>query len=282
MEQKPLIGMSINGVELDHRFFKALELISRTCSQRKSAEKMGITPQVLNRRILNVENRLGFKLVKSSGAGSELTSKGSEILREYHKYQNILEKDSRILIAGGYISSGLLCTLLKAYGLNAALYTCSDEEAFYLSKKCRLDLLALDDPIIAFRNDLDFIPIAYDHLSLVPEHGIKDIQDLDGAQFVAVKNSSQRLAWRTLKENGINFEIVYKVESPYDAFKIVKENPNLYTFLNASKFPGDDILKNDTRHVISVIFFDDRIKDFVDFILNEGQLIIQKEGFERI
>ncbi|MDI9624327.1 MAG: LysR family transcriptional regulator [Methanothermobacter sp.] len=282
MKEKPIIGISIDGVELDYKLLEMLEWVSRTCSQRKAAKKIGITVQVFNRRILKCEDKLGFKLVKSSKSGSELTPEGAKILKKYHEYKNLLEESERILIAAGYISSQLMMALIEAYKLEAALYTCSDDEAFHLSKKCRLDLIALDDPLIAFRNNLDFIPIAYDHLALIPGDKIQKINELNNAKFVGVENSSQRLAWRILREKGIKFKITKKVKSPFQAFQIVQENPKLYTFLNASKFPGNDILKNETRHVISIIPFNERISDFIDFIFNKGQSIIQKEGFERI
>ncbi|BAW30745.1 MAG TPA: LysR family transcriptional regulator [Methanothermobacter sp.] len=282
MKEKPLVGILIDGIELDHKLLEMLELVSRTCSQRRAAKKIGITPQVFNRRILKFEDKLGFKLIKSGKSGSELTPEGAEILRRYHEYQNLLEKGDKILIAAGYISSQLIGALLESYGLDAALYTCSDYEAFHLSKKCRLDLITLDDPLIAFRNNLDFIPIAYDHLALIPDAKIEGIHELDNAKFVAVENSSQRLAWRILRENGIKFKIVQRVKSPFQAFQIIKETPNLYTFLNASKFPGNNILKEETRHVISIIPFHERVKDFIEFIFSEGQTIIKKEGFERL
>ncbi|BDH80183.1 transcriptional regulator [Methanothermobacter tenebrarum] len=282
MKEKPIIGISIDGVELDHKLLQMLEWISRTCSQRKAAKKVGITVQVFNRRILKFEDKLGFKLVKSSKSGSELTPEGARTLKKYHEYRNLLKESERILIAAGYISSQLIRALIEAYGLDAALYTCSDDEAFHLSKKCRLDLIALDDPLIAFRNNLDFIPIAYDHLTLIPGDKIQNIKELNNANFVAVENSSQRLAWRILRENSIKFKITKKVKSPFEAFQIVQDNPKLYTFLNASKFPGNNILKDETRHVISIIPFNERIKDFIDFISNKGQSTIQKEGFEKI
>jgi len=282
MKEKPLVGILIDGIELDHKLLEMLEWVSRTCSQRRAARKIGITPQVFNRRILKFEDKLGFKLIKSGKSGSELTPEGARILKRYHEYRDLLKKDDKILIAAGYISSQLIGALFEAYGSDIALYTSSDNEAFHLSKKCRLDLIALDDPLIAFRNNLDFIPIAYDHLALIPGDRIKDIHELNNAKFVAVENSSQRLVWRILRENGIKFRIVQRVKSPFQAFQIVKKTPNLYTFLNASKFPGNNILKEETRHVISIIPFHERVKDFIDFISKNGQKIILKEGFERL
>lgn len=71
------------------------------------------------------------------------------------------------------------------------------------------------------------------------------------------------------------------MRSPYDAFFFAKEKEDFYTFLNASKFQGSNLLKNETRHVISIIPIKEKreIKRFIDFILGEGQKIVEKEGF---
>ncbi|MBC7119903.1 MAG: LysR family transcriptional regulator, partial [Methanobacteriaceae archaeon] len=38
MKEKPIVGISIDGVELDHRLLEMLEWVSRTCSQRSAAK----------------------------------------------------------------------------------------------------------------------------------------------------------------------------------------------------------------------------------------------------
>jgi ABC-type molybdate transport system substrate-binding protein len=49
---------------------------------------------------------------------------------------------------------------------------------------------------------------------------------------------------------------------------------------------GSDILKTDTRHIISSVICnrdDKRIKNFLDFILTyKGQKIVENNGFESI
>ena len=54
------------------------------------------------------------------------------------------------------------------------------------------------------------------------------------------------------------------------------------SFLNASYFKGNEILKFDTRHVISLIKVNEdkeEIDDFINFLLNEGQTAIKNQGF---
>lgn len=287
MKFNPLLGMEINGHSFSYKFFQTLQLISQTWSQRKAAKELGISAPVLNRRILESEAKLGFKLVESTGAGSELTIQGLEILEMHRRYLTKMEAGKKPVICGGHISSGLLATLAHEFGLDAVIYGSDDESSFYLAQKELLDILALDDPLIAFQRDLDFTPIAFDHLVLVSSPGdeIIELEELINSQFIAVSSSSQRLAWKTLQDRKIPFEVIKEVKSPYEAYKLVENGDNIHTFLNASFFSGSDILKEETTHVISLVRYGDfnpEIEAFIEFILGPGQRIVEKQGFKSL
>jgi ABC-type molybdate transport system substrate-binding protein len=52
--------------------------------------------------------------------------------------------------------------------------------------------------------------------------------------------------------------------------------------LNASYFKGNDLLKYDTQHVISVIKVNEdkaEVDEYVRFLINEGQRLIEQQGF---
>jgi len=287
MEDNPKLGLVINGHTLSYRFFEALECISQTWSQRKAAKMLGISHAVLNRRIKDTEEKLDTTLVETTGAGSELTDYAIKLLEKHRKYMSRMREREKIIICGGYISSRLLEVLALEYGLDAMIYSTDDESAIYLADMDMIDLLTLDDPIHAFRRDLDFIPIAYDHLVLVSGDNSlsNDLNELKGRKFVEVMNSSQRLAWNTLDKEGIKYKIVKSVRSPYTALKIVEKHEEFNTFLNGSLFAGSNIIKDETKHIISLVMVNEQkkiIKDFLEYILNEGQKIVEKSGFERI
>jgi len=281
MDMKPLPGMEINGHRFDHRFFETLRVIGETFSQRRAARILGVSPQVLNRRVLRAESLLGVKLVRSSGAGSELTPEAIEILGAYMRQIRILEGSGPPMIAAGYISSNLVEAAIEFLGLSASLFSCSDEDSFHLAERSMLDALFLDDPLQAYRRDLDFVPIAYDHLVLVGR-SVNDIRELDGSSFVGVSGSAQRLAWEVLSEAGVEFEVVKKVRSPYHAYRIVMNDQGLSTFLNASQFRGSDILRTETRHVISAVKCRDGkgVHELLEFLTGEGQALVAEAGFE--
>ena len=281
---KPEIGIEIDGISFNYKFFETLESLSKTYSQRKTAKELKVSHSVLNRRVKNAEDKLGEKLVVTVGSGSELSPKGYELLDIYYKYKNRLEDREEIIIAGGHIITGLLQAISYDLPFETLIYSSDDESAYELAKQNLVDILALDDPLLAFENDLNFTAIAYDHLVLISPNGkeIERIEDLEGLKFIGVKGSAQRLAWNTLRQENINFTIEREVKSQFDAFKIVRNSEEYYTFLNASYFNGNEILKNETRHVISLVQIDDTKEDIynlIEYLLFDGQTKIGEQGF---
>ena len=286
LESKGLISLDIDGTIYDYKLYQSLESLSRTKSQRQSAKELNISHTVFNRRLLKAEEKLGCKITEKVGNGTILTRNGLELLEEFQKYQIRIEKTSNINIVGGHISSGLLETIKTPFNTN--IYSSSDRDAFELAKRGAVDILTLDDPLIAYERDIDFTPIAYDYLVLISSPNceeVKSINDLNGLDFVNVTGSVQRLAWNTLKHYDIDYNITHKVNSQFDAFKLVKNSENLHCFLNASYFKGNELLKFDTRHVISVIKVSedkDEVDEFIEYLLNEGQTEIKNQGFTPI
>ena len=288
MEYKAKVSIIIDGNTYSYRLFEALKMVSKTYSQRRAAKKIGISHAVLNRRIKDGEDKLGFKLVFSTGAGSILTEEALGLLKKYEKYAKRLKKREKIVICGGYASSRLMETLSTEYGLEAAVYKTGDKNALYLASLDMVDILMLDDPLYALIGNLDFTPVAYDYLVLISSKNrkINTIDNLKGKNFIEIEDSPQRLAWNTLDDKGIPYKLKNGFKSPYDAFKFIKDNPGYYTFINHSLEEGSEVIKDDTRHIISFINCngeDKRINDFLDFILTfKGQKIVEKCGFERV
>ena len=287
MEYKPKLSLIINEHTLNYKFFEALNCVAQTWSQREASKKIGVSHTVLNRRIKDAEHKLGSKLVYTTGAGSELTESGFEILQRYNKLMNRLEKREIPVLCGGYISAGIMEALTMEYGLNVIIYQTDDESALHLADMDMIDILTLDDPVKAFMRDLDFTPIAYDHLVLVSpsDESINSVNELNGKKFVEIPGSSQRLAWNTLDNLKIDYEIVKLLKSPSEALKAVKNSEDLYTFLNNSFTNGSNVLKNETKHLISMVLLnqdDERLKKSLEFILIKGRKLIKELGFERI
>jgi molybdenum-dependent DNA-binding transcriptional regulator ModE len=287
MKYNPKLNMIIDGNEFSYKIFDTLKCVSKTWSQREAAKRLEISHSVLNRRIKKSEEKLGFRLIETTGAGSGLTENGLKILKTYEKYINRLEDRKKPVICGGHISTGLMEVLAEEFSLDATIYRTDDQSALELARKDMVDILTLDDPVRAFMYDLDFTPVAYDYLVLVSNKydPINSVDDLNGKNFVEIPDSSQRLAWNTMDNIKIDYEIVKLVNSPYSALKAVQKSLDLYTFLNHSFTDGSSILKNDTQHLISLVLCNQEnsvLKDFVDYITSDGQEIIEEQGFMRI
>jgi DNA-binding transcriptional LysR family regulator len=282
-ESKGLISLEINGEIYDYKLYQSLDSLSRTRSQRKSAKELNISHTVFNRRLLKAEDKLGVKITQKVGNGTVLTSEGLKLLEEFRKYIIQIEKTSNINIAGGHISTGLLESIETPFNTN--IYSSNDKDAFELAKRGAVDILTLDDPLIAYERDINFMPIAYDYLVLVSNpnsKSIESISDLEGLDFVGVNGSAQRLAWNSLRHYDIEFNIAETVNSQFDAFKMVRNSENLYTFLNASYFKGNELLKYDTQHVISLVKVNEdksEVDEFIDYLLNDAQESIENQGF---
>ena len=212
------------------------------------------------------------------------------ILEKYQEYQKRLKESSIPLICGGPISTGLIDILSKQYGLETVINSVDDLSALEMAKKGLVDILLLDDPVHALMNDLDFTPIAKDHLVLVSgcdEHP-KTVQELNGSKFVEIPFSAQRLAWNTLDHLRIDYEIVELCNSPNNALKMVNAEEGLLTFLNKSYVSGittgSNLLAEDTMHIISMVLWNSnpQLEGFLEFIVSQGQNLIDKWGFERI
>ena len=281
-----LISLEIDGKIYDYKLFQSLESLVRTKSQRQSAKELNISHTVFNRRLLKAEEKLGVKITRKVGNGTLLTEEGIDLLNEFRKYQIQIEKTSSINIAGGHISSGLLESIGHPFNIN--IYSSSDKDAFELAKRGAVDILTLDDPLLAYELNIDFTPIAYDYLVLIASpdcEEIKSINDLEGLDFVNVEGSAQRLAWSSLEHYDIDYHLKNTVNSQFDAFKLVKNSENLHSFLNASYFKGNEILKFDTRHVISLIKVNEdkpEVDRYIEYLLNDGQKAIEKQGFTLI
>lgn len=285
-KSKGLISLEIDGEIYDYKLYNTLKSLSKTYSQRKSAKELGISHAVLNRRIKKAEDKLGFPIVAKIGSGSVLTKEGQGLLREFQHYYNQIAKTENITVGGGHIVSGLLESINQPYKLS--VYSSNDLNSFKLARRGAIDILALDDPLIAFERDLNFIPIGFDYLVLIANrnsHEINGINDLKNLEYVSVAGSAQRLAWNTLDHYDIPYTISKRVNSQFDAFKMVRNSDNLYSFLNASYFKGNDILKHDTRHAISLVQLNEEkeeVFDFIEFLLNDGQKEIVEQGFSSI
>ena len=283
------LNLEMDNVVYDYKLFDTLKAIKSNNSQRKAAKELGISHTVLNRRIIKAEELLSEPLVTVSNKGSTLTSFALNLLEKYELYEQRLDDDDFLVIARGFISCEFIRELAIAYQMdNIKILQTDMDTAFDLANKGFVDILGFDDPVQAYIYDLEPIPLGRDKLMLLT-HGneeFNNLYDLDGLDFVEVEGSAQRLAWTTLANNDLDFNIVKSVNSFHEAIRMVEQNENLYTFINNSiaytSLNTNDVLSRYTQHIISALNVKNSVdvESFLNFASHSAQKLTVKFGFE--
>lgn len=285
------LNLEIDDVVYDYKLFDTLKSIKSNKSQRKAAKALGISHTVLNRRIIKAESLLNQPLVTVSKRGSFLTDYAMNLLEEYELYEERLNDDAVWTVAGGFISCEFIRELAVAYQLEKIKILQTDmDTAFDLANKGFIDILGFDDPVQAYIYDLEPIPLGRDNLMLLAHENEKftDMADLNGLKFVEVNGSAQRLAWTTLANNDLDFDIVASVNSFHEAIRLVEEDENLYTFINKSisytSLNTSNVLSENTRHIISALNVKNSsdVESFLNFASHNAQKLTVKYGFEQL
>ena len=285
------LNLEIDDVVYDYKLFDTLKSIKSNKSQRKAAKALGISHTVLNRRIIKAESLLNQPLVTVSKRGSFLTYYAMNLLEEYELYEERLNDDGVWTVAGGFISCEFIRELAVAYQLEKIKILQTDmDTAFDLANKGFIDILGFDDPVQAYIYDLEPIPLGRDNLMLLAHENeqFTDMADLNGLKFVEVNGSAQRLAWTTLANNDLDFDIVTSVNSFHEAIRLVEEDENLYTFINKSisytSLNTSDVLSENTRHIISALNVKNSVdvESFLNFASHNAQKLTVKYGFEQL
>lgn len=285
------LNLEMGDVIYDYKLFDTLKSIKSNKSQRKAAKELGISHTVLNRRIIKAEELLAQPLVKVTNKGSSLTDYALNLLEEYESYEQRLNDDDVWTVAGGFVSCEFIRELAIAYQLeNIRILQTDMETAFDLANKGLVDILGFDDPVKAYIYDLEPIPLGRDNLLLLTHENetFNDITDLNGLNFVEVEDSAQRLAWTTLANNDLDFDIVSTVNSFHEAIRIVEQNENIYTFINKSmayvSLNTSSVLSEYTRHIISALNVKNNVEveSFLNFASHNAQKYTVKFGFEQL
>lgn len=283
------LNLEMDDVIYDYKLFDTLKAIKSNKSQRKAANELGISHTVLNRRIIKAEELLSEPLVLVSNRGSTLTEYALNLLEKYESYEERLNDDDFLVMAGGFISCEFIRELSIAYQLdNIKILQTDINTAFDLANKGFVDILGFDDPVQAYIYDLEPIPLGRDKLNLLAHENeeFNNINDLNALDFVEVEGSAQRLAWTTLANNDLDFNIVKTVNSFHEAIRIVEQDENLYTFINNSmsytSLNTSNVLSEYTKHIISALNVKNSVdvESFLNFASHSAQKLTVKFGFE--
>lgn len=290
MVEDKKLNYEVNDILFDYKLFDTLKAINIHKSQRKAANSLNIAHTVLNRRILQAEELLDKKLVLVSNKGSVLTDYALDILSDYELYEERLKDDDVVTISGGFVSCEFLRQLAMAYHIDVRILQTDMQSAIKLTNQGMVDILSFDDPVRAYMMNLEPVPLARDNLLLLSDkkENFNDIHDLNGLNFVEVDGSAHRLAWNTLADYDLDFDIVNVVNSFHEAIKLVEQEDSLYTFVNKSMSYRCqytyDVISKQTQHIISALNVknDTSIDKFLNYASHRAQKLTEKYGFEHI
>ncbi len=206
MAIEPQLDLLIGSVRITKHQLDILLKIQETRSQTQAAHQLGISVPVLHRYIKNLEKKLGYSLLITTPNGSRLTAEGKKIVREYRRYQKILEQPQFPIVGCTLVTQELVLKAvseLERHGYNFDVIISDDIQNRKLATLGHLDLVLFDDPqnVYEFEDKGEHFDIFEDTLVHIQR----------GSQYLKFRYGAQRIGFKYLDLKGIDYEIISRV-----------------------------------------------------------------------
>ena len=195
--------------EVTNRQLEALAAVRDRGSMKRAAASLGISTPVLHKYVKEVEARCGERVARSDSRGTKLTPFGSDLLAKVEALRLRAEDRDTIHVAGTLVSE--LCLLSAASALTQRGIECrvtisTDDENLRLMDEQRVDCVVVDDPLRAMElaDRVEGVEIGPDMLLLRKS----------GKDFVRLAFGAQRLGFRYLQQEGVEYAVVRQVFEP--------------------------------------------------------------------
>jgi len=206
------VAIRVDGVLLNPDELDLLVKLSRYRSMSRVARERGVTRSAVHKRIRNLEERLGRKLVMSSPSGSYLTKAARRIVIKYLNARAQVERDAVTVACAETVVTDVLSALGDLDGDVNVVVPPHGELARF-----EADVIIPDDPAVVFDRAEE---AAHDEPVEVRRCVLVRVGDGDG--FIEVPGSAQRLY---LTENGIREpEVTARVSYYLSAVEKVEED----------------------------------------------------------
>lgn len=228
MQFDPELWLRIRDKKVTPHQIKILSEIANTHSQTKAARNLGISVPVLHRHLKGLTAKLGLNLVQTTANGTWLTTEGRLLLRIYDRYQEMLAVQAQVSIYCTPISYELVNSMLLDFEIKGQHYRVSmndDQQnlrALYLG---RADLVIFDDPIFA----MEFEGLEDEQMITTDLFNDTLVHINKGRKYIKFKYGAQRLGFRYLEANGIEYRIIHELSD----FNYIKRSKYSY-FMNRS------------------------------------------------
>ncbi|WP_457614914.1 helix-turn-helix domain-containing protein [Methanopyrus sp.] len=175
------VAIRVNGVLLTPEELELLLKLSEHGSMSKVAEEKGVTRSAVHKRIRNLEERLGCRLVESSPLGSYLTEHGRRIVIKYVNAKARLSKTETTIACSETVVEDVLTALGKENDVDVIV------PPHEKMSRVEADVVVPDDPMVVFDRSDEAVgePVVVRRTRLVRVG--------DGGGFVEVPGSAQRI-----------------------------------------------------------------------------------------
>ena len=180
----------INGKTVTTRQIEALIAVQETGSQTSAARRLGISVPVLHKYISVIEDAAGEPVLKTTPAGSVLTSAGKEIVSVARSMGYRCEIDRSFTVCCTPVTEDIMMSVVSAAKIGEVHMIVSDDQYnIQMMREGRADLAIIDDPLYLFdAEEYQMDEIGYMGMVYVD----------NGPSFIRYKYGAQRVAFMYL------------------------------------------------------------------------------------
>lgn len=200
MDIKPAISLIVNGVPVTQRILEVLKAVYEEGSQKRAANRLGISVPVLHRYLHRMEQRTGTQLLVTSPSGTGLTREGESIVAEYSALRNRIKTGESVVVGGTIVTEELLLSALSKIDRTEKfdLVISDDERNLRDFRAGLMDLIVLDDPLFVYELEgVSWEEIADDELVHVDK----------GPNYLRFKYGAQRIGFKSLDDQRIKYKV---------------------------------------------------------------------------
>ena len=206
MRIEPVASLRVNGVNLTPHQLEVLLEVYRQGSQRKAAERLGLSTPVIHRALSQIESKAKVRLLDTSTSGTSLNEEGVKMAREYSALLERMKIGETVVVGGTILTEDLLLASLSNLDQEARydLVISDDERNLRELKAGMMDVVILDDPLYAYETEgAQFEEVGEDRLIYVDK----------GEPHMRFRYGAQRIGFRHLEAIGKDYVIEGKTRA---------------------------------------------------------------------
>ncbi len=216
MEIEVKTYMVVNGRNISSRQLEVLAAVNRLGSKTAAARELGISPPVVHRYMVQMEEVAGTRLMASTPNGTELTETGLRLLEVAGMMDERCADDREFTISCSPVTEELVMQAVSSSKIKASIIVSDDYTNVRSLKQGMSDIIILDDPQLL--NEVD----DYEWLDV----GYMDMIHVDnGPSYMRYRYGAQRIAYAQLDLMGVE----YKVDSEtYLLSELINSNKSFF------------------------------------------------------